>query len=246
MCRNRAGTRFLQGEVRMNTMIRRKLEMAARVREFSRVHLVSDPAQAGAVKQFEDDYTRAVAIVARQQQAIKAARGARARRREVRQVLHFQLLRYLSAVGDAAANEHPELSTKFRLPRKYGNNLVFLAEVQDMLTAAREQRDLLVSKGMSATLPDDLERMVAEFEQVTMAALAGRRDHMGARAELDKAAAALQQDVHVLDGIYSNQFGKDPEVMAEWEAVRFILGLPQPQTPPPPAVGGEAPPTTGA
>ncbi|HYN21363.1 MAG TPA: hypothetical protein VE078_10420 [Thermoanaerobaculia bacterium] len=127
-------------------------------------------------------------------------------------MVHFQLLHYLTAVGDVVAKDRTELAEKFRLPSGNSSNLGFIAAVKDMLAAAREQRELLVAKGMGATLLDDLELVTA----------------------------AIQEDVRVLDGIYSYYFGKNPEVMAEWDAVRFLPAIPQ-RSPDSGPEGGVAP-----
>lgn len=224
----------------MNIRAKRKLQMAVRVREFTQAHPLADPAEAGVIKQFEGHFARAQAILARHQNGLKAARGARMRRKEIRHVVHFQLLRYLAAVGDVVARDRTELAEKFKLPSANSSNLVFIAAVKDRLAAAKEQRELLVAKGMGATLLDDLDRMVNEFEASATAALTGRRDHIGALTDLELTTAAIQEDVHLLDGIYSYYFGKSPEVMAEWDAVRFLPAIPQRSQDPGPE-GGIAP-----
>jgi hypothetical protein len=211
----------------MNSTDRRRLLMAERVREFTQAHPLEDPSEAGVIKQLEYHLARAQMIVARQQTGLKAARGARARRVELRRAVHFQLLRYLTAVGGVAAKDRTELAAKFKLPNSSLPNLAFAAAVKEMLGAAKEQQELLVAKGMGATLLDDLDRMVKEFEAASSAALTGRRDHIGARTDLDLVTADLQEDVRVLNGIYSYRFGKDPELMAEWDAVRFLPTRPQ-------------------
>jgi hypothetical protein len=48
------------------------------------------------------------------------------------------------------------------------------------------------------------------------------------------------EDVLVLNGIYCYRFGKDPELMAEWDAVLFLPTVPQ-RGPDPKPEGGVAP-----
>jgi len=50
----------------MNTEIRRKLDMAARVREFTRAHAATEAGYAPVLTKFEDALNRAEGIVARQ------------------------------------------------------------------------------------------------------------------------------------------------------------------------------------
>ena len=61
----------------------------------------------------------------------------------------------------------------------------FLTAVRGMLQQATAQKDLLVSRRMSAQLVDDLTAALAKFEQTLEATRAGRRDHVGASADLE-------------------------------------------------------------
>ena len=224
----------------MNRSVKRKLEMAARVREFTQAHPLDDPAEAGVIRQFEEDYAAAQQLVGRFDGGIAAARAAKTQRKEIRSVVHFQLLRYLTAVGGKAAQDKRELSQKFRLPPTNCSNIVFLTSVKGMLAVAQQERELLAAKGMGKTLLDDLVRLVGGFEASANAALAGQRDHIGALADLEQKLAAIQEDVRLLDGIYRYYFGKNPDVMAEWEAVRFLPAIPE-HKPDPGPEGGVAP-----
>jgi hypothetical protein len=87
----------------MNTEVRRKLEMAARVREFTGARVATVPGYVPVLTKFEGLLTRAEGIAARQLEGRVAAREARAQREELRRVLHTQLVHYLVAVGSVAA-----------------------------------------------------------------------------------------------------------------------------------------------
>src|ERR1041384_1352469 len=229
----------------MNTAVRRKLEMAARVREFIRSRSSTEPGYATAIARFEESLPRAGAIAARQHEGRTAERAARAQRKELRRVLHFQLIRYLVAVGSLATKDRTELAERFKLPDSGGSNSVFLTTVKALLALAGTEKDLLVQQGMMPTLLDDLAGMVTKFETALEAIRTGRRDHIGARADLNVITAELVDQVKVLDGITRYRFGDDPEVMAEWKAVRRVPGQPQAEGTPP-AGQGVVPPTSGA
>jgi hypothetical protein len=62
------------------------------------------------------------------------------------------------------------------------------------------------------TLLDDLGRMVSEFEALPEAPRTGRRDHIGARAELDVIVSELVHQVRVLDSVNRHRYGKDPKL----------------------------------
>lgn len=223
----------------VNTEVRRKLEMAARVREFTRARAATEPGYASVLTKFEGLLTRADGIAARQHQGRVAARGAGARRKELRRKLHFQLVRYLVAVGSVAAKDQAELAARFKLPSTNATNTVFLTSVKALLAAAESQRELLVQEGMAPSLLEDLGRMVLDFEVVSEAARTARRDHIGARTDLEVIAAELMEQVKVLDGITRYRFGNDPELMAEWKAARQVLGLPRNDVTPPAGASGD-------
>jgi hypothetical protein len=211
----------------MNSDIRRKLDMAARVREFVAARVATDPGYQPVLTRLEELLTRAAGILGRQHQGAVAARGASARRRDIRRTLHAQLVHYLVAVGSIAAKDQADLAARFRLPSTNASHAAFLTAVKALLAAGESQKDLLVQAGMSATLLEELTRMVADFEAASEAARTARRDHIGARVDLQVISTDLAQQVKLADGITRYRFGADPEVMAEWKAARRLLGQPR-------------------
>ena len=210
--------------------------MAARVREFIRARSASEPGYPPVLARLDELIARADVIAARQHQGVVAAEGARAHRRELRDVLHRKLMHYLVALGTYAGKDQAELARQFRLPDGSANNPAFLTSVKALVAAAESQRDLLVQQGMAVGSLDEINRLVAEFEVASEVARTARRDHIGARADLEVITAQLMDEVNLLDGITRYRFGDDPEVMVEWKAARRLLG--QPRT-------GVTPPATG-
>lgn len=231
----------------MRKELRQKLETAARVAEFIRAHLSDDPNYAPVLGRLEEVRARARVIAARQHEGTSAARDAKAHRRELRRFLHFQLLRYLVAVGSVATRDQAELEQRFKLPNSNASNAQFLTYVQSLLETAEAQKELLIAAGMAPTLLDIIRGKVAEFEAAIETARTARRDHIGARADLEVVVGQIMDQVKVADGITRFRFGLNPEVMAEWEAVRHVPGVATGRvSPPAPATGeGEAPPAQG-
>lgn len=218
----------------MNTVVRRKLEMAARVRQFSQTHPSSEPGYATLLGSLEERLARAEAIAARQHDGLASSRSARARRRELRQELHSQVLPHLIRVGVATGKIQPDLAERFVLPSSSVTYKTYLTAATAMLNLAETHRDLLVSKGLTGSALEDLRRMVTEFDAATELARAGRIQHIGARTDLDVVAGELAEIVRVLDGINRYRFGKDPEAMAGWIAARHVPGTPSSRTASPP------------
>lgn len=206
----------------MNITVRRKLEMATRVRTFSRAHPSTEPTYTTVLGRLEERLTEAEAIATKWQEARGAASAARNRRRELRRIVHFQLLKYLVAVGTVAAKTRMDLATEFRLPSVGANNQAFLTTVKALAAAAEQQRDALVAAGMAPALLEQLQQKLAEFEVASEEARARKLSHIGARADLALIAGELMDAVRVLDGINRWRFANDPDVMAEWQAARHL------------------------
>ena len=210
----------------MLAVLRRRLEMAVRVRDFFRAHRTegNQGAEAAAFARLEELLARAEVLAAQQRAGVVAQRGSTAQRAGVRRALQSQLLRYLSAVGRVAARQNTELGAQFRLPATRATNQAFLTLARGMLTKAAEQKDLLVSRGMSEQLLDDLAAALTAFEQTLEATRAARREHVGASADLDAVFSEISQQVRLLDGLVRYRFGDNAELMGAWASARNVEG----------------------
>ena len=142
----------------------------------------------------------------------------------LRLALKLKLLKYLAAVGAVAAKDNTELEPQFQLPRAGASNQVFVTAVRGMLDKATAQKDLLVGRGMSETLLTDLTAALSEFEHTLEATRAGRRDHVGASADLQAVSTEIADQVRLLDGLVRYRFAGLPELMAAWASARNVLG----------------------
>jgi len=207
----------------MNAALRRRFEMATRVRDFLRAHPTEGP-EATALADLETQIQRAEALEAQQRAGVLAARSATRQRQELRHALQTKLLKYLAGVGSVVARETPELADQFQLPRAQGSHGAFLTAARGMLEEATAQKDLLVSRGMSPTLLDDLTAALTEFENTLEASRTGRREHVGAGADLQAVAAQITDQVRLLDGLVRYRFGNQPELMGSWASARNVVG----------------------
>jgi hypothetical protein len=207
----------------MNAVLRRRFEMAARVRDFLRAHR-TEGAEAAAVARLEELLQRAAVLTAQQWAGVVATRASTEQRAEVRRALQSTLLRYLAGVGAVAAKENVELAVQFRLPRTRATNHAFLTLARGMLERATAQKALLESRGMSEQLLADLAAAVLEFEKTLEATRAGRRDHVGASADLRAVATEIAEQVRLLDGLVRYRFGNNAELMGAWASARNVVG----------------------
>jgi hypothetical protein len=127
-------------------------------------------------------------------------------------------------VGRVAAKQKGELANQFPLPPANATNQALLTAARATLEKATAQQEVLVSLGMSVQAVGDLAKALGEFEQTLEATRAGRREHVGARADLDAIGAEIAEQVQLLDGVVQYQFGTDAELMGAWGSARNVLG----------------------
>lgn len=208
----------------MRTDLRRRLEMAVRVRDFFRTHQTPGVTQEGAVTRLEQLVMRAETLASQQRAGVVTTRGAAEQRAELRHTLQSKMLRYLSAVGAAAAREDAGLAAQFRLPKPRGGNHVFVTWARGMLDKATAVKDVLVSRGLSAKLLDDLAAALTEFDQTLEASRVARLAHVGATADLEAVVAEISEQVRILDGLVRYRFGDNEELMGAWASARNVVG----------------------
>jgi hypothetical protein len=210
----------------MNRIVRRRLEMAIRVRDFSRAHPAADASYAAVVARLEDRIARMEAVAKQQQSGYLAAHSAVTRRRALRRRLHHELLRHLVTVAEAADAEQPGLGERFKVPSASASHEAFRTLSRQMLEQGQAQKELLAKHGLAEGLLPDLAAAVDEFDGSVVASNEGRRSHVGARAELEAVSDEVMQIVELLDGLNRYRFSGEAEMRAAWESARNVVSGP--------------------
>jgi len=198
--------------------------MAGRVREFLRAHKTDGVGEGLGLAKLEELVQRAEVLASQQRAGLVATRSTSKHRKALRRALQSKLLLYLRAVGVVAAKENAELATQFQVPPSNASNQALLTMARGMWEKATAHKDVLVKRGMSEQLLDDLAKTLGEFEQTIEATRASRREHVGASADLEAVAAEVAEQVKVLDGLVRYRFGDDAELMGAWASARNVLG----------------------
>ncbi len=204
--------------------VRRKLEMAVRVRDFLKAHPFTDPSHQAIGARFGDLVTRAQALAVQEQSGRMGSAAANRRRRELRQDIEVVMIRYLRKVADLASREDPDIAGRFRMPSRRAPNATFMARGWDLIAAAREHQELLGRHGLSANHLDEVTSALNRLEAAAERANAGRREHMGARAKLLEVTAEIMELVGLMDVINRTRFRADAEPLGAWTGARDVLG----------------------
>jgi len=208
----------------MNALLRRRLEMAARVRDFLRAHQMDGVGQGLGLAKLEELLERAENLATQQRTGVAVVRSATKQRQEIRRALQPKILGYLSVVGAVAATQNAELAEQFRMPPPNATHQALLTMSRAILEKATAQKPLLVSLGMSEQVLDELATALGEYEQTLEATSAGRREHVGARADLKTVAAEISKQLRLLDKVVRYRFGDNPELMGAWDSARNVAG----------------------
>lgn len=220
----------------MNRDVRRKIEMALRVREFSQAHPFTDPSSAAVLARFDERLTRVETLAIKQRSGQLASVAATARRNQLRDMPLTQLLRHLVHVAEAVGRDGPDLSGKFQLPPQDGSTQAFLVAARAMIQEADAHRDLLIAHGMPESMLKDLGSAMTQFEAASVDANGAKRDRVGASKDLSAVIRELSETIRLLDGLNRYRFRDDTETLSSWENVNQMVAIPvkkaeQPSTP---------------
>jgi hypothetical protein len=220
----------------MRTNIRRKLDMAGRVRDFVRAHPDTSPGHVAAAERLMDRLARAEALA---QQAVTGQRtvsGAIAVRKVLREEI-ADTIALLAGLARGAARDEPELAAALARGAK-GGNQAFLTRGRVAAATAAAHRELLQRYGMPETFPDELSRMLDEFEAALNEKHAGRAAHVGANADLDAVTDEVMRLVQQLDALNRFRFRDDAEALGAWRSARNVA-WPAPERRAPGPQGGD-------
>ena len=226
----------------MDKVLRRRLEMAERVRDFLRSHPTDGVGEGLGLAKLEQLLQRADALVKQQKAGFAMTRAASKQRREVRDAMLRKILRYVRVVGAVAAKQQGELANQFPLPPSNASQKELLAAGRLTWDKATAQKDVLVGLGMTPQVLDMLAAALDEFEQTLAATREGRREHAGASAELAAIGAEISEQVKLLDGVVQFRFGDDVQLMGAWASVRNVVGPFKHREQQPPGSGGSQTP----
>jgi hypothetical protein len=206
----------------MNAEVRRKLAMAGSVQEFCLAHPTDDPSYAIVLARLKECIVRAGQLAKAQLEGHVAVHSSTAQRKQLRRAVHDEL-RHLARVTVVAAKTQPELVKRLQLPSINLTSQAYQTAARAALDEGLARRDLLLQHGMAVTLLDDLTAALTQYDAAVEQALAGRRTHVGAAAELEAVAAEIMDLVRLFDGLNRYRFRENADLRAAWASARNIV-----------------------
>ena len=205
----------------MNFSVRRKLDMAGRVRDFCRTHPLQNAGHTAAVQRLEERLARAEALARQQVAGHQMAAGATINKEELRIEIH-KTIAVLAGLARPASREERELTVGILRPDVNGSHQAFLARSRVAADTGATHKDLLVRHGMPENFIEELNAQLDRYEEALNQQNAGRAAHVGARAELEAVTADIMLLVNQLDAVNRHHFRKDAESLAAWKSARDV------------------------
>jgi hypothetical protein len=168
----------------MNFSIRRKLDMAGRVRDFCRTHPADNAGYTAAVQRLEERLARAEALARQEVTGRQTAAGAVVNKEELRIEIH-KTIALLAGLAGPAAREERELAVGILRPDVNGSHQAFLTRSRVAAATGSKHKELLTRYGMPDAFLDELDAKLDSYEKALNQQHAGRAAHVGARAELE-------------------------------------------------------------
>jgi len=126
-----------------------------------------------------------------------------------------------------AGTDRPSVGEKFRLPSTSATHTAFRAVASKLLEEGRANQEVLVKRGLSASMLDELEAAIKEFDGSLQESDDGKQTHVAARAEMKALGDEIMRLVGMLDGFNRYRFHRESELIVAWESAKHVVSGPQ-------------------
>jgi hypothetical protein len=202
----------------MNRVVRRKLAMAKRVRDFCRAHPADVPGFLEVMEELEWRLDR-VAELVDQRRAAQREDGSQELKEEIRATIRDKYLRNLIRIARAADDIDLLVARLFRLPNKKAGGATFLTWAVSLLGEAAQRQELFIRDGMPATFVADARALLDQYSRLLEAEERANHD-LKTLHEINQLTAGTVRLVKRLDGINFLRFQEDPGMLEAWQEVR--------------------------
>ncbi len=200
----------------MNGVVRRTLEMVARVVNFSDAQPDTDAAHVASVQRLTQIKAEMEQVAALQRAGLIDVRTGASEKRRLRREMLAGPIAHLAEVGRIARREHPELVNKFRY-KPSGNTLVaHRTAARSMQAEAETHKEVLTKFLMSESVLEMFGQLLDQFDVEVKRGSDGRATHIGATRRLDSLAQEAGRIVRVMDARNRHRFRNDQQVLGAW------------------------------
>ena len=200
----------------MLATVRIKLSRGEAALAFARTNPSSDPSVTLLVEQLGAAIAEGETLVQSRGEADNQARISRGQRDALRTRLRRGLLRALSQAGLVAAEATPAIEEEFRPLNPRLTEIEFGAAARSLAEAARQHLEKLGPFGVTPTMVDQTDDLIAQLDQLVSRTNDGRRARSQARVEVNRVGKTVLTLVNRLDALYRHQFAGRSDLEQAW------------------------------
>lgn len=199
-----------------------KIAMFTRVSDFLRAHPFGDDMANAVAAKFEDHLAHLGGLIAQELDGRVARKAESARHGELRRRITRVPLRQLAGIARGLDPGHAQLAAQLMQPVSQHSRAEFQAVAESILTVVEANNAALAGVGMAEGTVQDLRALLGAYAEARQEADAGRRAHVGARAELRATFLDTGRILRQLDGMVTYRHRDEPELLAAWKSARNV------------------------
>ncbi len=210
----------------MNSVVRRILEMVARVVSWIDAWPDTDAGQKVSAARLKEVQTEMEQVAALQRAGLIEVHTGAGEKRRLRREMLAGPIAHLSEIGGLAGREHPDLINKLRYRPSGNSSLAHRTAARSLQAEAEANKEVLSQFGLSEAVLEVYGQLLDQYDAAVKAGIEGRARHTGATRRLEALALEAGQLVRAMDARNRYRFKNDHQALGAWISASTVFGQP--------------------
>jgi hypothetical protein len=210
----------------MNSVVRRIVEMVARVVSWIDAHPDTDAGQQVSAARLKEVQAEMEQVAALQRAGLIAVHTGAGEKRRLRREMLAGPIAHLSEIGGLAGRDHPDLVNKLRYRPSGNTSLAHRTAARSLQAEAEANKEVLVKYGLSEAVLEVYGQLLDQYDAGVKAGIEGRAMHTGATRRLKALALEAGQLVRAMDARNRYRFRTDEQALGAWISASAVFGQP--------------------
>jgi hypothetical protein len=210
----------------MNSVVRRILEMVARVVSWIDAWPDTDAGQMVSAARLKEVRTEMEQVAALQRAGLIAVHTGAGEKRRLRREMLAGPIAHLSEVGGLAGRDHPDLVNKLRYRPGGNSSLAHRTAARSLQAEAGANKEVLSQYGLSEAVLEVYGELLNQYDAAVKAGIEGRAMHTGATRRLEALALEAGQLVRAMDARNRYRSKNDQQALGAWISASAVFAQP--------------------